>query len=163
MTNEQGEIIIYQTNDGKNKIDVKLEGETVWLTQAQLVELYQSSKSNVSEHIKHIYEEGELEKSSTVRNFRTVQKEGNREVSRDVEYYNLDMIISLGYRIKSSIATQFRIWATERLKEYIIKGFTMDDERLKQNGGGNYWKELLDRIRDIRSSEKVLYRQVLDL
>lgn len=115
MTDDQGEIIIYQTNDGKNKIDVKLEGETVWLTQAQLVELYQSSKSNVSEHIKHIYEEGELEKSSTVRNFRTVQKEGNREVSRDVEYYNLDMIISLGYRIKSSIATQFRIWATERL------------------------------------------------
>ena len=163
MTDDQGEIIIYQTNDGKNKIDVKLEGETVWLTQAQLVELYQSSKSNVSEHIKHIYEEGELEKSSTVRNFRTVQKEGNREVSRDVEYYNLDMIISLGYRIKSSIATQFRIWATERLKEYIIKGFTMDDERLKQNRGGNYWKELLDRIRDIRSSEKVLYRQVLDL
>ena len=161
MADEQGEIIIYQTNDGKNKIDVKLEGETVWLAQAQLVELYQSSKSNVSEHIKHIYEEGELEKSSTVRNFRTVQKEGNREVSRDVEYYNLDMIISLGYRIKSSIATQFRIWATERLKEYIIKGFTMDDERLKQNGGGNYWKELLDRIRDIRSSEKVLYRQVL--
>lgn len=163
MADEQGEIIIYQTNDGKNKIDVKLEGETVWLTQVQLVELYQSSKSNVSEHIKHIYEEGELEKSSTVRNFRTVQKEGNRKVSRNVEYYNLDMIISLGYRIKSSIATQFRIWATKRLKEYIIKGFTMDDERLKQNGGGNYWKELLDRIRDIRSSEKVLYRQVLDL
>lgn len=160
MADEQGEIIIYQTNDGKNKIDVKLEGETVWLTQAQLVELYQSSKSNVSEHIKHIFEEKELEENSVVRKFRTTASDGKQY---EVAHYNLDMIISLGYRIKSSIATQFRIWATERLKEYIIKGFTMDDERLKQNGGGNYWKELLDRIRDIRSSEKVLYRQVLDL
>jgi len=160
MADEQGEIVIYQTNDGKNKIDVKLEGETVWLTQAQLVELYQSSKSNVSEHIKHIFEEKELEESSVVRKFRTTASDGKQY---EVAHYNLDMIISLGYRIKSSIATQFRIWATERLKEYIIKGFTMDDERLKQNGGGNYWKELLDRIRDIRSSEKVLYRQVLDL
>ena len=160
MADEQGEIIIYQTNDGKNKIDVKLEGETVWLTQAQLVELYQSSKSNVSEHIKHIFEEKELEEDSVVRKFRTTASDGKQY---EVAHYNLDMIISLGYRIKSSIATQFRIWATERLKEYIIKGFTMDDERLKQNGGDNYWKELLDRIRDIRSSEKVLYRQVLDL
>ena len=160
MTDEQGEIIIYQTNNGKNNIDVKLEGETVWLTQAQLVELYQSSKSNVSEHIKHIFEEKELEENSVVRKFRTTASDGKQY---GVAHYNLDMIISLGYRIKSSIATQFRIWATERLKEYIIKGFTMDDERLKQNGGGNYWKELLDRIRDIRSSEKVLYRQVLDL
>lgn len=160
MADEQGEIIIYQTNNGKNKIDVKLEGETVWLTQAQLVELYQSSKSNVSEHIKHIFEEKELEENSVVRKFRTTASDGKQY---EVAHYNLDMIISLGYRIKSSIATQFRIWATERLKEYIIKGFTMDDERLKQNGGGNYWKELLDRIRDIRSSEKVLYRQVLDL
>lgn len=160
MADEQSEIIIYQTNDGKNKIDVKLEGETVWLTQAQLVELYQSSKSNVSEHIKHIFEEKELEENSVVRKFRTTASDGKQY---EVAHYNLDMIISLGYRIKSSIATQFRIWATERLKEYIIKGFTMDDERLKQNGGGNYWKELLDRIRDIRSSEKVLYRQVLDL
>lgn len=160
---QQGEIVIYQSADGKNKLNVKLENETVWLSQAQLVELYQTSKSNISEHIKNIFTEGELTKEATVRKFRTVQNEGNREVSRDVEYYNLDMIISLGYRIKSSIATQFRIWATERLKEYLIKGFTMDDERLKQNGGGNYWKELLARIRDIRSSEKVLYRQVLDL
>ena len=160
MADGQSEIIIYQTNDGKNKIDVKLEGETVWLTQAQLVELYQSSKSNVSEHIKHIFEEKELEENSVVRKFRTTASDGKQY---EVAHYNLDMIISLGYRIKSSIATQFRIWATERLKEYIIKGFTMDDERLKQNGGGNYWKELLDRIRDIRSSEKVLYRQVLDL
>ena len=160
---QQGEIIIYQSADGKNKLDVKLENETVWLSQSQLVDLYQTSKSNISEHIKNIFNEGELTKESTVRKFRTVQNEGNREVSREVDYYNLDMIISLGYRIKSSIATQFRIWATERIKEYIIKGFTIDDERLKQNGGGNYWKELLDRIRDIRSSEKVLYRQVLDL
>lgn len=160
---QQGEIIIYQSADGKNKLDVKLENETVWLSQSQLVDLYQTSKSNISEHIKNIFNEGELTKEATVRKFRTVQNEGNRQVSREVDYYNLDMIISLGYRIKSSIATQFRIWATERIKEYIIKGFTIDDERLKQNGGGNYWKELLDRIRDIRSSEKVLYRQVLDL
>jgi hypothetical protein len=137
-----------------------LEEENVWLTQANLVELYQSSKSNVSEHIKHIFEEGELDKISTVRNFRTVASNGK---TYDMEYFNLDLIISLGYRIKSRIATQFRIWATQRLKEYIIKGFTMDDERLKNIGGGGYWYELLNRIRDIRSSEKVMYRQVLDL
>ncbi|MBS1781723.1 MAG: virulence RhuM family protein [Bacteroidetes bacterium] len=157
------EIIIYQSETGTPKINVKLEGETVWLTQVQLVALYQSSKANVSEHIKNIFEEGELSKEATVRKFRTVQKEGNRNVERDVDHYNLDMIISLGYRIKSSIATQFRIWATERLKEYIIKGFVIDKERLQNLGGGNYWKELLDTIRDIRSSEKVMYRQVLDL
>ena len=159
----QGEVIIYQTEDGNTKINVRFENETVWLTQAQLVELYQSSKANISEHIKHIYAEGELEEQATVRKFRTVQVEGGREVARIVAHYNLDMIISLGYRVKSLIATQFRRWATERLKEYIIKGFTMDDERLKNAGGGDYWKELLDRIRDIRSSEKMLYRQVLDL
>lgn len=159
----QGEIIIYQTDDGLSKIEVKMLDETVWLTIQQLVQLYQTSRTNVLEHIEHIYEEQELEKISTCRNFRQVRKEGNREVSRDIPFYNLDMIISLGYRIKSIIATRFRKWATQRLKEYIIKGFTIDDERLKENGGGNYWKELLDRIRDIRSSEKVLYRQVLDL
>ena len=126
-------------------------------------ELFQTSRTNVVEHIKHIYEEGELDEISTCRNFRQVRKEGNREVTRQIPHYNLDMIISLGYRIKSVIATRFRQWATKRLKEYMIKGFTIDDERLKGNGGGNYWKELLDRIRDIRSSEKVLYRQVLDL
>ena len=126
-------------------------------------ELLQTSRTNVVEHIKHIYEEGELDEISTCRNFRQVRKEGNREVTRQIPHYNLDMIISLGYRIKSVIATRFRQWATKRLKEYMIKGFTIDDERLKGNGGGNYWKELLDRIRDIRSSEKVLYRQVLDL
>ena len=126
-------------------------------------ELFQTSRTNVVEHIKHIYEDGELDEISTCRNFRQVRKEGNREVTRQIPHYNLDMIISLGYRIKSVIATRFRQWATQRLKEYMIKGFTIDDERLKGNGGGNYWKELLDRIRDIRSSEKVLYRQVLDL
>ena len=155
-----GEIIIYQSDDGLTHIDVKMEDETVWLTQAQLVQLYQTSKSNVSEHIKHIFEEGELDENAVVRKFRTTAADGK---NYSTTYYNLDMIISLGYRIKSAIATNFRRWATERLKEYMIKGFTMDDERLKQLGGGNYWKELLDRIRDIRSSEKVLYRQVLDL
>lgn len=158
-----GEIIIYQTDDGLTHIDVKMEEETVWLTQQQMAELYQTSRTNVVEHITHIYEEGELDENSTCRKFRQVRQEGNRQVNREMVYYNLDMIISLGYRIKSSIATNFRRWATERLKEYMIKGFTMDDERLKQLGGGSYWKELLDRIRDIRSSEKVLYRQVLDL
>ncbi len=156
----QSEIIIYRTEDGNTKIDVKFQDETVWLTQAQLCELYQTSKSNISEHIKHIFEEGELDEISVVRKFRTTGADGK---NYNVTHYNLDMIISLGYRVKSFIATQFRRWATERLKEYMIKGFTMDDERLKNLGGGNYWKELLDRIRDIRSSEKVMYRQVLDL
>ena len=158
-----GDIIIYQTEDGLTKINVKLDNDTVWLNQQQMSELFQSSRTNIVEHIKHIYEEGELTVESTCRNFRQVRQEGSREVSREIPFYNLDMIISLGYRIKSAIATRFRIWATQRLKEYMVKGFTMDDERLKGNGGGNYWKELLDRIRDIRSSEKVLYRQVLDL
>ena len=158
--NVQSEIIIYQTEDGNTKIDVKFQDETVWLTQAQLCELYQTSKSNISEHIKHIFEEGELEEDSVVRKFRTTGADGK---NYNITHYNLDMIISLGYRVKSRIATNFRRWATERLKEYMIKGFTMDDERLKNLGGGNYWKELLDRIRDIRSSEKVMYRQVLDL
>ena len=157
------EILIYQSGNGETKIDVTIMDETVWLTQQQMAELFQSSRTNVVEHIKHIYEEGELDLESTCRKFRQVRKEGNREVTRELTYYNLDMIISLGYRIKSIIATNFRRWATERLKEYMIKGFVMDDERLKQLGGGNYWKELLDRIRDIRSSEKVMYRQVLDL
>ena len=162
-TGEYGEILIYQTDNGQTNIEVKIEDDTVWLTQQQMSELFQTSRTNVVEHIKHIYEEGELDEISTCRNFRQVRKEGNREVTRQIPYYNLDMIISLGYRIKSVIATRFRQWATQRLKEYMIKGFTIDDERLKGNGGGNYWKELLDRIRDIRSSEKVLYRQVLDL
>lgn len=160
---EQSDIIIYTSVDGRPSIEVKFQGETAWLSQAQLAELFRTTKQNVSLHIKNIYEEGELVREATVKDFLTVQKEGKREVSRKVEHYNLDMIISLGYRVKSSVATQFRIWATERLREYMVKGFAMDDERLKGAGGGNYWKELLDRIRDIRSSEKVLYRQVLDL
>ena len=155
-----GEIILYQTEDGLTKIGVRFEDETVWLTQAQLCDLYQTSKSNISEHIKHIFTEGELEEDSVVRKFRTTAADGK---NYNVTYYNLDMILSLGYRVKSKIATQFRRWASARLKEYMLKGFALDDERLKGNGGGNYWKELLDRIRDIRSSEKVLYRQVLDL
>ena len=163
MIDNCGDIIIYQTEDGLTKIDVKIENETVWLSQQQMAELYNTTKQNISLHIKNIFDEEELNEDSTVKEFLTVQKEGNRNVERKVKYYNLDMIISLGYRIKSKIATNFRKWATERLKEYMIKGFTMDDERLKGNGGGNYWKELLARIKDIRSSEKVLYRQVLDL
>lgn len=155
-----GDIVIYQTDDGETQIDVKFEDETVWLTQAQLCELYQTSKANVSEHIKNIFSEGELEENSVVRKFRTTAADGKAYLT---SYYNLDMIISLGYRIKSRIATHFRRWATERLKEYMIKGFALDDKRLKELGGGDYWKELLDRIRDIRSSEKVMYRQVLDL
>src|SRR5574344_1594863 len=162
-TDNKGEVIIYQTDDGLTHIDVRMEDETVWLTQQQLAELFQSSRTNVVEHIKNIYDEEELDDESTCRKFRQVRLEGNRQVERELPFYNLDMIISLGYRIKSSVATKFRKWATERLKEYMIKGFTMDDERLKGNGGGSYWKELLDRIRDIRSSEKVLYRQVMDL
>ena len=161
--NDKGQIIIYQSEDGQTNIDVLLEDETVWLTQQQMAELFQTSRTNVVEHIKHIYEEGELEEDSTCRNFRQVREEGNRTVSRMMPFYNLDMIISLGYRVKSRVATQFRRWATAVLKEYMVKGFALDDERLKGNGGGEHWKELLDRIRDIRSSEKVLYRQVLDL
>ena len=156
----KGEVVIYQTEDGLTKIEVNMEDETVWLNQAQLMELYQCSKSNISEHITNIFNEGELKKEEVVRKFRTTGSDGKMY---SIIHYNLDMIISLGYRIKSSTVTHFRKWATERLREYIIKGFAMDDERLKGNAGGNYWKELLDRIRDIRSSEKVLYRQVLDL
>lgn len=159
----QSEIIIYEGTDGAPNIEVRIEGETVWLSQSQLVDLFQSSKANVSEHIKNIFIEKELERQATVRDFRTVQNEGGRNVSRDIEHYNLDVIISLGYRIKSDIATRFRMWATARLREYIVKGFTINSEKLKNLGGGDYWKELLDEIRDIRSSEKVLYRQVLDL
>lgn len=141
---DNNQIVIYQTEDGLTKINVKVENETVWLNQQQMAELFQSSRTNVVEHIKHIYEEGELSEEATCRKFRQVRMEGNREVNREIPFYNLDMIISLGYRIKSGIATHFRIWATQRLKEYLIKGFTMDDEHLKGNGGGSYWKELID-------------------
>lgn len=163
MEENNNNIVIYQTDDGATKIDVKLEDETVWLSQQQMAELFSTSRTNIIEHINNIYAEEELSKNLTCQNFRQVRKEGNRNVSREIPFYNLDMIISLGYRIKSKIATNFRKWATERLKEYMIKGFALDDERLKGTGGGNYWKELLARIKDIRSSEKMLYRQVLDL
>lgn len=160
---EKNKMIIYTDERGLTKIDVKLENDTLWLTQAQMCELYQTSRTNVVEHIKHIYEEGELQEEATCRNFRQVRQEGSRMVTREIPFYNLDMIIALGYRVRSIIATRFRQWATQRLKEYITKGFTLDDERLKALGGGGYWKELLERIRDIRSTEKVLYRQVLEI
>ena len=160
MVENKGDIVIYKTQDGLTKINVKFEDETVWLTQAQLVELYQTSKSNISEHIKHIFEEHELDENSVVRNFRTTASDGK---TYNTKFYNLDMIISLGYRVKSIVATQFRRWVTELIKEYLKKGYALDDNRLKELGGGDYWKELLERIRDIRSSEKVMYRQVLDL
>ena len=156
----QGDIVIYQTEDGETKIDVRFVNETVWLSLDQLSVLFERNKSTISRHLKNIFEEGELERDSVVAKIATTAADGK---TYRVDYYNLDAIISLGYRVQSRIATQFRRWATERLKEYMIKGFTMDDERLKNLGGGNYWKELLDRIRDIRSSEKVMYRQVLDL
>ena len=162
MDNSQnkGEIVFYQTEDGITKLSVNLQDETVWLSLDQMAQLFQRDKSTISRHIKNIFEEGELSQDSVVANFATTANDGK---TYQVEYYNLDMIISVGYRVKSIQATKFRIWATNVLKEYIKKGFAMDDERLKGNGGGTYWKELLDRIRDIRSSEKVLYRQVLDL
>ena len=160
---ENNQIIIYQSDDGETRIEVKFTGETVWLSQQQMADLYQTTRPNIVQHIRNIYADGELDEEATCKNFLQVRQEGTRQVTREIPFYNLDMIISLGYRIRSVIATHFRRWATERLKEYIIKGFTMDDERLKGNGGGAYWRELLDRIRDIRSSEKVMYRQVLDL
>ncbi len=156
----KGEIIIYSNDDGLEKIDVKIGDETVWLSLDQMAELFQKNKSTISRHIKNIFNEEELSKNAVVAKYATTANDGK---TYNVEYYNLDMIISVGYRVKSKVATKFRIWATERLKEYMIKGFALDDARLKELGGGNYFKELLDRIRDIRSSEKVLYRQVLDL
>lgn len=153
----QGEIIIYQTEDGLTKINVNMQDETVWLSKAQMAELFQRDRSVISKHIKKVFEEGELIKESNVQNLHVANSD------KPVEFFSLDVIISVGYRVKSQRGVQFRIWATSVLREYMIKGFAMDDERLKGNGGGNYWKELLDRIRDIRSSEKVLYRQVLDL
>jgi len=158
--NQSNSIIIYESKNGQPGIEVRLENETVWLTQAQMAELFGTSRPNTTMHIKNIFEEGELNKDSVCKDFLHTATDGKKY---NTKYYNLDLIISLGYRIKSDVATRFRQWATARLKEYIIKGFTMDDERLKNLGGGKYWKELLDRIRDIRSSEKVLYRQVLDL
>lgn len=154
------QIIIYQGDNGQPKIEVRVENETVWLNQDQLAELFNKGRSTIAEHILNIFKEGELDENSVCREFRRTGADGKEYV---VKHYNLDVIISVGYRVSSIEGTRFRQWATARLREYIVKGFTMDDDRLKNNGGGNYWKELLDRIRDIRSSEKVLYRQVLDL
>ena len=163
QTPAKSELILYQTEDGKTKIEVRLQDETVWLSQKLMAELFQVSIPTINEHIKTIYGDGELEAEATIRKFLIVQTEGSRQVKRPVDYYNLDMIISVGYRVNSIRGTQFRIWATQRLREYIIKGFTLDDDRLKQGGGGNYFDELLARIRDIRSSEKVFWRKVLDI
>ncbi len=161
MANENksinSELIMYQTDDGQTRIDVKMEDETVWLSKAQMAELFQRDRSVISKHIKNVFEEGELARESNVQNLHIANSD------KPVEFFNLDVIISVGYRVKSQRGTQFRIWATKLLKEYMIKGFALNDERLKGNSGGNYWKELLARIKDIRSSEKVLYRQVLDL
>ena len=156
-------IIIFKTEDEQIKVDVRFYDESVWLTIDQMAALFERDKSTISRHIKNVYSDKELLPETTVAKFATVQKEGDREVERNLDYYNLDVIISVGYRVKSLRGTQFRQWATKRLNEYIRKGFTMDDERLKNLGGGGYWKELLERIRDIRASEKVFYRQVLDI
>jgi len=156
-------VLLYQTDDGSFRLDVPTDGDTVWLSLNQMAELFQRDKSTVSRHIKKIFEEGELEENPTVAQYATVQNEGDREVSRSTEHYNLDVIISVGYRVRSQRGTQFRIWATQRLREYLIKGFTMDDQRLKEAGNSRYFEELLQRIRDIRSSEKVFWRKVLDI
>lgn len=163
MTDPKGEILVYQRDDGTPAVEVQLVDETLWLSQQQIADLFQTSRTNVIEHIRNIYDEGELAPEATCRDFRQVRQEGARQVTRTMPFYNLDAIISVGYRVKSMLATRFRIWATERLREYLVKGFTMDDEKLQNLGGGTYWRELLERIREIRSSEKAMYRQVLDL
>ena len=163
MSENKGELIIYQTEDGLTKINVRMDNDTVWLSLDQMSELFQRDKSTISRHIKNIFQEGELTEESTVANFATVQYEGDRQVTRNITYFNLDVIISVGYRVKSLRGTQFRIWASSVLREYLIKGFAMNDELLKQAGGGNYFDELLARVRDIRSSEKVVWRKVLDI
>lgn len=162
---DRNNIIMYQSDDGKFKIDVRVEDETVWLTQRGISELYQKGVNTINEHIKNIYNEGELSEESTIRKNRIVQTEGNRQVERDVSFYNLDMILAVGYRVRSQRGTQFRQWATERLSEYLIKGFTMDDEKLKEmrNFGEDYFDELLERIRDIRASEKRFYKKITDI
>jgi hypothetical protein len=163
MENPNSEFIIFKTQDETISVDVRMNDETVWLTQDQMAMLFDKGRSTIAEHILNVFKEGELDENTTCRKFRQVRKEGKRNVERDIEHYNLDVIISVGYRVKSLRGTQFRQWATKRLNEYIRKGFTMDDERLKNLGGGGYWKELLQRIRDIRASEKVFYRQVLEI
>lgn len=163
MEENKGQILLYQTPDGESRIEVTLQGETVWLSLDQMAELFQRNKSTISRHIKNVFEEGELNADSTVAFFATVQIEGKRKVERDIAFYNLDMIISVGYRVHSYRGVQFRMWATKVLKEYIVKGFALNDDLLKRAGGGNYFDELLARIRDIRSSEKVFYRKVLEI
>ena len=158
-----GEILVYQSEDGRVKLDVHLKDDTVWMTQSDMAQLFQCSTDNVSLHLKNIFEEGELEPKTTTEDFSVVRHEGSRKVRRTITFYNLDMVISVGYRVKSQIATRFRIWATERLREYIVKGFTMDDQRLKEAGNSRYFEELLARIRDIRSSEKIFWRKILDI
>ncbi|TAF43832.1 MAG: cell filamentation protein Fic [Sphingobacteriales bacterium] len=163
MEQPNSQFILFKTEDEKISVDVRMNDETVWLTQDQMAVLFDKGRSTIAEHISNVFKEGELDEKATCRKFRQVRTEGSRTVERDVEHYNLDVIISVGYRVKSLRGTQFRQWATKRLNEYIRKGFTMDDERLKNLGGGSYWKELLQSIRDIRASEKVFYRQVLDI
>ena len=157
------ELLIYQSETGDTKVEVRLENDSVWLTQGQMTELYQTTKQNISLHLKNIYKERELDEDLTVKEYLTVQKEGNREVQRPIQHYNLDVIISVGYRVNSHRGTQFRIWATQRLREYLVKGFTMDDERLKSGNQMNYFDELVNRIRDIRSSERIFYQKVKDI
>ncbi len=159
----KSEIILYQTEDGSTRIQVRFDGETVWLPQSQMAELFQTSRQNVGQHIQNVFDEEELQPEATVKDFFIVQTEGDRQVQRRIDHYNLDVIISTGYRVKSHRGTQFRIWATQRLRDYLVKGFALDDERLKESGGGNYFDELLSRIRDIRSSEKVFWRKALDI
>ena len=162
MQKQENNIIIYQDEDGVTKVSVKFSDEDIWLTQNQIAEIYKTTQQNISLHIKNIYKDNELEKNSTNKEFLLVQNEGNRQVKRNIDHYNLDMIIALGYRVQSQVATRFRVWATQRLHEYMQKGFAMDDERLKQ-GGNRYFRELLQRIRDIRSSERNFYQQVTDI
>ena len=161
--NNSSALILYQTEDGQTRLQVRLENQTVWLTQALLAELFQKDVRTINEHLQNIYSEGELSREATIRKFRIVRSEGNRQVERDIEHYNLEAIIAVGYRVKSHRGTQFRIWATQRLREYIVKGFALDDERLKQAGGGNYFDELLQRIREIRLSERNFYRKICDI
>ena len=163
LPDDSGEFVLYQAEDGQTQIDVRMAHETVWLSQRGMAALFQTTVPNVNQHLTAIYDEGELQRTATIKRYLIVQTEGRRQVSREVDHYNLDAILSVGYRVRSHRGTQFRIWATGRLREYLIKGFAMDDRRLKQAGGDNYFEELLARIRDIRSSERVFWRKVLDI
>jgi hypothetical protein len=163
MNEPKGQIILYQTEDQQTRVQVRLDGETVWLSQRQMAELFQITVPTVNHHIKSVYDEGELTTEATIRRYLIVQTEAAREVTREIEFYNLDVIISVGYRVKSQRGTQFRIWATQRLREYIVKGFVMDDERLKDGQGPDYFDELIERIRDIRASERRFYQKITDI